>query len=979
MDRSENWQQVEELFHDAIAKEPADRTIFLDKACGGNARLRLQVESLIVAHDREDHMIDFPVYKAAAEMLTKEEQLKAGQAVGHYQICSVLGAGGMGVVYLAQDTQLNRRIALKVLPPHLMIDPERVRRFELEARAISALNHPNIVTIHEIGFFQGTKFIVTEFVEGHTLRQLIVEREISLRKALDLTLQVANALAVAHAAGVVHRDIKPENIIVRSDGYVKVLDFGLAKLTESNGTAIDTSLPTRIQTEAGVVMGTATYMSPEQARGVAIDARSDIFSLGVVLYEMVSGRAPFEGATISDVIAAVLKEEPQPLRSYSPDVPSEFEWVVKKALAKDCDERYQTVRDLQIDLKRLKQELESQSKLQGIASIKPQHEQPARSSLQSPDNFTSEVRPAASTVKSLIVNDKRSRALRILAVFAASIVFVGLSVVLYSGLKRRPPRVSYPNSRQLTFRRGTISSARLAADGNTLIYSAAFDGKPVQLFTSRLESPESSSLQSQIGGRTAGIQSISSTGELAILLDCELNSGECINGTLARMPLAGGAPREIIEKVSEADWSPDGKELAIVRVLEGQYQLEYPIGKVLYKASGSIDHPRVSPKGDEVALIEHSSLTDTKSAIIVVNLNGTKKTLSDGWQEAKGVAWSPAGDEVWFSAGKTRVVDLHAVTLAGDERTVFQAPGDLRLYDIGRDGRVLLARGDPRSRMIASVDRSNTERDLSWFDWSTSADLSADGNNLLFYEWGMAVGGLPYVYLRKSDGSSDPVRLGQGKALALSPDGKWALTLQEGPPSQLVLLPTGPGEPRPLPRADIKEYDYASWFPDGEQILFTGLADTSRPLRSYVQDISGGQPRPVTAEGMIALSVSPDGKQLLGLASDRNSDGRYYLCPADGTSPTPITGLGLGGVPIQWSADGRALYEREDSDFESEIYKLDLLNGKRILLKKIVPDPVGMIGIEVKPGGVKITPDGKSYVYTYWTVLQELFVVEGLR
>jgi Tol biopolymer transport system component len=379
-----------------------------------------------------------------------------------------------------------------------------------------------------------------------------------------------------------------------------------------------------------------------------------------------------------------------------------------------------------------------------------------------------------------------------------------------------------------------------------------------------------------------------------------------------------------------------------------------------------------------LAFDEHPVLGDPGGSVTVVTLTGERKVLSAGWQITKGLAWSPTGDEVWFSAAKSRTQELHAVTLAGQERLVFQAPGDLLILDISRDGRVLVARQEPRSRMISFTAGSEKERDLSWFDWSTSADLSADGKNLLFYEWGQAVRE-PYVYLRKTDGSNDPVRLGQGKALALSPDGKWALALQEGPPPQLVLLPTGPGEPRLLPRGDIQEYHYASWFPDGEQILFTGLADTSRPLRSYAQDISGGQPRPVTEEGMVALSVAPDGKSFLGWTADQSPDGRYYLSPIDGTMPRPISGLGLGGVPIQWSADGRALYVRQDTELDSEISRLNLAGGSLKLLKKITPDEVGMIGLEAKPGGIKITPDGKSYVYTYWTALGELFLMEGLK
>jgi hypothetical protein len=270
------------------------------------------------------------------------------------------------------------------------------------------------------------------------------------------------------------------------------------------------------------------------------------------------------------------------------------------------------------------------------------------------------------------------------------------------------------------------------------------------------------------------------------------------------------------------------------------------------------------------------------------------------------------------------------------------------------------------------------ELDLSWLGWSTSADLSADGQTLLFYEWDGVGGGTPSVYLRKLDGSNDPVRLGQGKALALSPDGKWAIALQEGPPPQLVLLPTGPGEPRLLPQEAISEYHYASWFPDGQHILFTGI-EPGHDLRSYVQNVADGRVQPITPEGTVALLVSPDGKRLLTWTPDQSRGGKYYILPTDGTTASPILGLGPEEVPLQWTADSRALYVRDADDFDLKIYRVALAGEQRTLWKEIVPDPVGLMGLEVRPGGVKITADGKSYVYTYWRKLDELFLVEGLK
>ncbi len=978
----ERWQQIDQLFHLALEQERGQRAVFLAQACAGDQALQSEIEELISSHEQAEGFIERPASDLAAEFFARGQGgLKIGEAIGPYQIASVLGIGGMGEVYLAQDTRLGRQVALKRLPPQFTMNAERVRRFEQEARTASALNHPNIVTIHEIGGINGAQFIVTEFVEGVTLRQRVTERRLSLHEALDVAIQVASALGAAHAAGIVHRDIKPENIMLRADGYVKVLDFGLAKLTERKTPTSETATTlAKVQTKSGLVMGTVTYMSPEQARGLVVDARSDIFSLGIVIYQMLAGSVPFDGATTSDVIVSILEREPIPLRQCSSEVPIELEWMIKKALAKDREQRYQTIKEFQIDLKRLKQELDLQAKLDGLAPSSSRDRAIAASSGKSTAEITNGSEPTvARTTVGLSDIKRRERSLvpGIGTVVAAVAVIAIFSVIsFYAGL-RRAPSASQPTISQLTFRRGFQSSARFAPDGNTLIYSAALDGKPVELFTSRLGSPESSSLKAQVGGRVAGIQSISSTGEMAVLLDCELNWGVCHNGTLATVPLVGGTPREIMEDVFEADWSPNGKELAIVHVVEGQYQLEYPMGKVLYKAPGWLEHMRVSPKGDMVAFIDHPVLTDISGSIMVVDLTGKTKTLSAGWVSAKGLAWSPAGNEVWFSAGKTRNEAIHAVTLSGQERLVFQAAGIVVLFDISRDGRLLVGSGNPRSRMISFTAGSEKERELSWFDWSTSADLSQDGKNLLFYEWGQAAARGAFVYLRKMDGSNDPVRLGQGKALALSPDGKLALALREGPPPQLVVLPTGAGEPRLLPHGNISEYHYASWFPDGEQILFTGL-EPGHALRSYVQNITTGEVRPVTEDGMIALLVSPDAKNLVGWAPDKGPDGKYYLCPLNGTTPTPISGLELGEVPIQWSADGRALYVRAGGDVDTAIYRVDL-SGHRTLVKKIAPDPVGLIGIEVRPGGIQITPDGKSYVYTYWTGLTDLILIEGLK
>ncbi|HEU4388776.1 MAG TPA: protein kinase, partial [Blastocatellia bacterium] len=684
-----------------------------------------------------------------------------------------------------------------------------------------ALNHPNIITIHEIGHADGVRFIVAELIEGQTLRQRLSGGKIDLREGLNIAIQAASALGAAHTAGIVHRDVKPENLMLRPDGVVKILDFGLAKVSDTASVAGDTDSPTLVAVESktGLVIGTGSYMSPEQIRGLKVDARSDIFSLGVVLYEIAAGRRPFEGATLGDVAAAILKENPATLRQHSPEVPAELDWMVKKALAKDREERYQGIKELEIDLKRLKHELALREGM-GVISRTVAVGRESEGSDDSPfDKVARATEAGVSRSAESEIKRRHSAAagLARTAIISAVLVVTFSVASFYAGLKLSSPP---PTVRQLTFRRGSITTARFAPDGQTIVYSAAFGGRPIELFTSRLEGSRSGSL-----GLRAGVQAVSSTNELAILRDCLLDFGECHEGTLASVPLVGGTPREIEESVNEADWGPDGKSLAVVRVVEGEYQLEYPRKTVLYKAVAPawIGNIRVSPKGDLVAFIYHPVLGDVSGSVMTVDRYGQTRVLSSGWRAARGVAWTPSGDEVWFSASLTRGQDLHAVTLSGRERSL-QSGNGFHLCDISRDGRVLATTGRGESQgshMIGGTVGSGREQDLSWFGWSTSADISADGKTLLFYEWGKGVESTS-VFVRKLDGSNDPVELGHGKALALSSDGKWALALQEGPPHRLVLLPTGPGEPRILPSGEIVEYHYASWFPDGKQILFTG-------------------------------------------------------------------------------------------------------------------------------------------------------------
>ena len=508
---------------------------------------------------------------------------------------------------------------------------------------------------------------------------------------------------------------------------------------------------------------------------------------------------------------------------------------------------------------------------------------------------------------------------------------------------------------------------RFTPDGQSVVYSAAWDGKPMETFTTRADSPESRPL----GVPFSGIMAISSTGELALTLGCELNWGEC-RGTIATMPLEGVAPREILTDGDYADWGR-GKKLAVVRPVGGRYRLEYPINTVLYETSGWISHMRFSPQGDRIAFLDHPRIGNNDGSVEVVDLSGRKTTLVANRKGLKGLAWSPSGGEVWFSGSTSRSPVLSAVTLSGKERVVLQTPGWTEIRDIAADGRVLLIRQNPRSTIIYRTPDGNDRR-LSWFDWSTVADLSADGSTLLFYEWGEGVGGIPTVYLRKTAGG-DAVRLGEGKPLALSPDQKWVLTLKAGPPSELLLLPTGAGDSKLLPRSGIQEYYSGAWFPDGKRIMFAGEGSDHIP-RSFVQDVDGGDARAVTPAGMRATLISTDGKSLAAYGPQ----GDYYLIPAGGGEPRPIRGAEPGDDLIQWSADGRYLYVRRLNDSAVELFRIDLSTGLRKIWETLeVPDKVGLVAIDSGPGAIRMTPDGKSFSYTFWQGRGELYIAEGLK
>ncbi|HYB52354.1 MAG TPA: hypothetical protein VEG84_00670, partial [Thermoanaerobaculia bacterium] len=527
-----------------------------------------------------------------------------------------------------------------------------------------------------------------------------------------------------------------------------------------------------------------------------------------------------------------------------------------------------------------------------------------------------------------------------------------LREALSSGKAAAPPQFQ-----QITYRRGTVFSARFAPDGQTVAYGAAWDGRPLEIFSTRLDSPESRPL-----GLPAGdVLSISKSGEMAISLGRHYISGFESLGTLARVSLGGGAPRQILENVQDADWAPDGQSLAISHYVGNTQRLEYPVGKTIYATSGWVSAVRVSPDGRLVAFIDHPTRGDNDGRLKVVDAEG--KVRMEGPFANFGVAWSPRGDEVWSSN------PISVTSLSGKSRQPWDAPGGVVLHDIARDGRVLVSVLSSRREIVGVPPGGAEERNLTWLNWSFPTDMSADGRTVLFDEQNTVP---PSIYLRALDGSAAAVKLGEGHAFALSPDGRFALTTPKTAGTQLTLLPTGPGESKPLPPGNIV-IQAAAFFPDGRRILVCGN-EPGRGIRLYVQDLPDGKPRAITPEGVSIvrsnIPLSPDGKWIAAFGPDR----KLALYPAEPGEPHLLPGANPEDSPLRWTADGRSLYVFRHVPAQVDL--IDVATGRRTPWKEFrPPDPAGVL--QIAP--VVIGPDGASYVYSYRRLLDELYVATGLH
>jgi hypothetical protein len=854
--------------------------------------------------------------------------LAPGSRLGPYEIVASLGAGGMGEVFRARDERLGRDVAIKVLPRELSSDPDRLARFEREARAVAALSHPNILAIHDFGTEGEITYAVLELIEGETLRAKLKASALPLRKAIDYGVQLANGLAAAHEKDIVHRDLKPENIMVTPDGRIKVLDFGLAR-TDAPADVSEGSTKTHA-TEAGLVMGTLGYMSPEQAKGKRADRRSDVFALGCVLYEMVTGKRAFPGESQAESLSAILRDDPPAMHLSGRHVPAVLESVVSRCLEKDPDQRFQSARDLAFTLQSVTLE---GSAISGFSS-------PARRSRKLP--------------------------LRGLAM-AAGLMALAVLAGMFAG---RRPNVT-PTVRQITFDRGTVRAARFTADMSSIVYSAAWEGRPIRTFMTRTESENRES--TDLGLPDAGLLSVSEKGQLALSLDQKYEAW-LTEGKLAEVELLAKSPRPLLDSVREADWIPGSTEFAVVRRVEGRDRVEFPLGKVVYESKGYVSHARVSPEGDRVAFLDHSRYGDNYGRVHVAMKDGKVTPLGGDWISSEGLDWSADGREIWFTAVTPgEPSSLRAISASGGEaRLVWQTPQHLVLMDVAKDGRVLLASGSISSFIASKAPGAARERDLAWLGWSDLFDISGDGQTLLVT--GFELSDEYTSFARGTDGSP-ALKLGPGLSLALAFDGKRALSMSPKDPARLSLLSVGAIEPRPL--AGPPGTENALFSLDGASLLLQAREGEKRTVHRL--DLASGESiRLFEVDGPVATSrrgapwaISKDGSRL----AIQDVDGAVRAWPLDGTAPAPLIRLKPNEKILRFDATDSILVGALDRQ-SGYVDRVRVPGGARTRLHQI--QMLDEAGVLFDPF-LTASQDGEAYAYSSSRFLNSLYLVSGLK
>jgi len=948
----DRWQLVDQLFHSALELDSEKRTAFLLEVCAGDESLRRQVESLISAHEKAGSFIERPALEVEARELAGEKaptDIASGKTISHYEIISTLGSGGMGDVYLAQDLILNRQVALKLLPEYFTQDRDRLRRFQQEARAASSLNHPNIITTYEIGQVADQHFIAFEFIDGETLRQNLIGKPrhsagtpLRMREALDIGIQTADALAAAHEAHIIHRDIKPENIMVRRrDGYVKVLDFGLAKLTEGPVVEVEATTRALVQTSAGMVMGTASYMSPEQARGEKVDVRTDIWSLGVVLYEMLAGCVPFDRPTPSEVIALILEREPPPLTRFARDVPAELERIVSKALTKDAEARYQTAKDLLIDLQRLKQRLEVEIEIQRTVEPPEKPEEKAsdgaqpgtvvtEKTLAEEKRNTSSVDPG-SHAQAWVSGNKRHR-------YAG--IILGLLAVILIGYGIH--KVTRRTETTLSFQSATLT--RLTTTGKATMVAISPDAKWVvhvlndggkrSLWTRQVATQSNIEIVPPAVVTYRGL-TFSPDGNYIYY---SVSSKDAPQIALFKVSTLGGIPTKLLDDLdgdidhvvsATVSFSPNGKQIAFLRKgtsKETALMIANADGSgernvTTYQPEDGIGFPKWSPDGRRIAyaVLNYPS---NKTTIVEAQVeDGSRKPLtSQKWLRIFGLAWLSDGSGLLMLAGRdTFVCQIwHLSHPAGEAHQLTNDLNDYVGMSLAADANALAVIKMEKQASIWIAPNSDMGRAWPVTSGPKADDqvaLSPDGSKIVYRT---NASGASDIWIVNADGSN-PQQLtanaGANVGPAVSPDGRhilflsdrtgvaniWQMNIDGSDQKQLT---NGNGEERP------------QYSPDGRWVVYSTIAESSSIWRI---PSAGGEPVQLTEKAAGVPTVSPDGKLVACLYEDDNAPVRIALVPLEGGRPLKTLDYGVAPTILRWTPDGRAIAYVDPRDTLSNI------------------------------------------------------------
>jgi serine/threonine protein kinase len=847
----------------------------------------------------------------------------------------------MGEVYRARDSRLGRDVALKVLPEELTHDPKRRARFEREARLIGGITHPNILSLYDIGEDDGILFAIFELLEGKTLRNRLAAGPIPAQRAAGIAAGVARGLAAAHAKGVIHRDLKPENVFLIGDGGVKVLDFGLARqmTLDEESEELAEAETEDLLTRAGSILGTVGYLSPEQVRGEPADQRSDIFALGCVLHEMLSGQRPFTGETVPEILTAVLREEPRKLDP-APALPG-LARIVDRCLAKDADRRFQCAADLAFAL-------------DSLSDLAP--------AIKSTDEDIHGPPPRAPHRRLLLV--------------ASFLAFAALGFALAVIFEPAGRNSAAPAFERITFRRGPIFQARFSPGGTSTFYSASWDGQPAEVYETTLGLADTRSL----GLAPATLLSVSNEGELAVALAPIFPTTFHRPGLLALLPATGDVPpRELLDRVSTADWDPATGDLVVVRSIDmNRDRLEWPLGNPLYEVDGEIGSLRVAPDGQHVAFFEYHP---GKATLVVLDREGNRSSLENPWWVISGgLAWSRNGEEVWFTATNDfSPAKLWAFRPGKPLRLVLDLPGGMRLQDIAPDGRVLLTLLNFSISLHGGEVSSPDTRDLSWFGWSYAGDLSTDGRQLLFadlssespegeFSWFLRpLTGGPAIQLT----STSPKQLHYygGK---LSPDGRFAAFPSQDNRS-LQVEPVGAGAPSSINLPDsVRFFSSLAWLPDGQRLMFIGSREGEEGRQVFEQPLDGSPPRFLHPTSEPYVVLSPDGLWTAG----RIDETTLRIMSFEGDDQREVEADAPLGRLIDWSADGSALFFYRQGEVPGGIYRIDLEAGHVTFVKRLMPpNPAGVWRISP----VLVTPDGRHFAYSASRWMSDLYLFEGLH